>query len=129
MSSTEPAGARLPRIRGIYHADDVASDGPVHIDDAFGWVLDCGGTTYLVRRDPGSRRTCLGTFDSIGAILRRFGRRDPLAVLAPDRDAVWPDRLTDDNDAFAFTPAERAAFAAELADRLRPGPGGVREGR
>lgn len=104
----------LPRISAVYAAEDLADDGPLHPDDAFGWVLEWGNGAYLVQRDPDSGRTTFGSFRSVDTIVGRFGRRCPLAVLRPETPIAWPARLTTDDAAFAFTEEELAELAALL---------------
>lgn len=95
-------GVVLPRVYGIYEAEDVAGGYPLHVDDAFGWVLATRERAYLVRWDAEAGRSMMGSFGSVGAIVRTFGRVEPISVLRPRRQPVWPDRLTADDDAFAI---------------------------
>ena len=92
----------LPQMCGLYPTDEVADAELLHVDDAFGWVVECFGRAYLIQRDAPTGRHTVGSFQSLDRIVRMFGRHEPLGVLRPDDPARWPARLI--TDAYEFGP-------------------------
>ncbi len=92
----------LPQVSGLYPSDEVADAALLHVDDAFGWVVECFGRAYLIQRDMETGRHTVGTFQSLDRIVRMFGRHEPLGVLRPDGPVRWPARLI--TDAYGFSP-------------------------
>lgn len=99
VEETERAEPGLPRVLGVYPVEELDSGEPLHVDDAFGWIVECFGQAFLIRQDEDTGNCTFGSFRSTDRILHMFGRHDPLGALRPDAPIRWPRTLiTDETD-------------------------------